>query len=112
MEFAWDGSAEMLKEEIKVSALRINGRMHGARTGAIMLKDSNANLAVKLDACVSATGELNIVRDGKVLKGETPAVLPVTTVKLEDSSLTMNGVTSAAQACSSRPKVDLTRFIR
>lgn len=112
LEFAWDGTVEMLNEEIKVSALRINARMHGARTGAITLKDTNANLVVKLESCISATGDLNIVRDSKVLKGEAPAELPATSVQLVDSSLTMDGASSAAQACSSRPRVDLTRFIR
>lgn len=112
LEFAWDGSVEMLKEAVKVTAVRINARMHGARTGAITLKDTNASLLVKLDDCVSASGELNIIRDNKVLKGQAPAALPTTLVSLYDSSLTMDNNTSLAQACSSRPRVDLTRFIR
>ena len=112
LEFAWDGSSEMLNEAVKVQAVRINARMHGARTGAIMLKDVNANLSVKLDSCVSANGELNIVRDGKTLKGEKPTVLPVTVVKIEDSSLTIEDAVSKAQDCAIRPRVDLTRFIR
>lgn len=112
LEFAWDGSSEMLNEAVKVQAIRVNARMHGARTGAITLKDTNANLSVKLDACVSANGELNIVRDSKVLKGQKPTVLPVTVVKIEDSSLTIEDSVSQALACSIRPRVDLTRFIR
>lgn len=112
MEFAWDGSSEMLNDAIKVTAIRINARMSNARTGAIILKDLSPVLSVKLDSCISANGELNIVRDGKVLKGETPAAQTATLVKLEDSSLTMEKASSPAQACSSRPRVDLTRFLR
>lgn len=112
MEFAWDGSSEMLNEAVKVTALKVNARMLGARTGAINLKDANPNLTVKLDSCISANGELNIVRDGKVLKGEKPAILPMTLVKLDDSSLVIDKASSAAQACSLRPRVDLTRFLR
>lgn len=112
LEFAWDGSSEMLNEAVKVTALRVNARMHGARTGAITLKDVNPNLTVKLDSCLSANGELNIVRDSKILKGQKPSVLPVTVVKLEDSSLTIENSTSKALSCDVRPRVDLTRFLR
>lgn len=112
MEFAWDGSSEMLNEAVNVTALRINARMHGARTGAIMLKDTNVNLAVKLDSCVSADGELNIVRDGKIPKGQKPMDQQVTLVKIEDSSLTIEQAFSKALPCDIRPRVDLTRFLR
>lgn len=112
MEFAWDGSSEMLNDAVKVTALRINARMHGARTGAITLKDVNPTLTVKLDSCVSANGELNIVRDGKIPKGQKPTVQPVTVVKLEDSSVTIDASSSKALSCDLRPRVDLTRFLR
>lgn len=112
LEFQWDGSVEMLKEAVKVTALRINARMHGARSGALILKDIAPVLEVKLGECISATGELKIVRDQKNKIGEKPAQLPVTLVKLDDSSLTLENLTSKAQACSSRPRVDLTRYIR
>ncbi|MCM2352607.1 MAG: hypothetical protein NDI63_03245 [Pseudobdellovibrio sp.] len=112
LEFAWDGSSEMLNEAVKVTALRVNARMHGARTGAIMLKDVNPNLTVNLGSCLSANGELNIVRDSKTLKGEKPAELKATLVKIEDSSLTIENSASKALSCDVRPRVDLTRFLR
>jgi len=112
LEFTWDGSKEMLDQTVKVTALRINARMHGARSGALILKDISPVLEVKLDECISATGELKIVKDAKNKVGEKPAELPVTLVKLDDSTLTMDGVTNKAQACSSRPRTDLTRYLR
>lgn len=112
LEFAWDGSSEMLNEAVKVTAVRINARMHGARTGAITLKDVNPNLTVNLGSCLSATGELNIVRDGKIPKGQKPAEVKATVVKIEDSSLTIENSSSKALSCDIRPRVDLTRFLR
>ncbi|AZZ37121.1 hypothetical protein CIK05_10060 [Bdellovibrio sp. qaytius] len=112
LEFSWDGSKEMLDQAVKVTAVRINARMLGARSGAITLKDISSALEVKLDACISATGELKIVKDNKTKIGEQPAELPVTIVTLDDSSLTMDGVSSKAQACNVRPRVDLTRYLR
>jgi len=112
LEFAWDGSSEMLNEAVKITALRINARMHGARSGALILKDIAPVLEVKLDSCISATGELKIVKDAKTQIGQKPTVLPETLVKIEDSSVTIDAVTSKAQACSLRPRVDLTRFVR
>lgn len=112
LEFAWDGSSEMLNEAVKVTAVRVNARMHGARTGAITLKDVNPNLTVKLDSCLSANGELNIVRDGKIPKGQKPAEAKATLVKIEDSSLTIENSISKALSCDIRPRVDLTRFLR
>lgn len=112
LEFAWDGSSEMLNEAVKVTAVRVNARMHGARTGAITLKDVNPSLTVNLGSCLSANGELNIVRDGKIPKGQKPAEVKATLVKLEDSSLTIEKSSSKALDCSIRPRVDLTRFLR
>ena len=112
LEFAWDGSSEMLNEVVKVTAVKVNARMHGARTGAITLKDVNPSLSVKLDSCVSANGELNVVRDGKTLKGQKPTEVKATLVKIVDSSLTIENSTSQALDCSIRPRVDLTRFLR
>ena len=112
LEFTWDGSKEMLDQTVNVSALRINARMHGARSGALILKDISPVLEVKLGECISATGDLKIVKDVKNKIGEKPAELPVTLVKLEDSTLSMDGVVSKAQACSMRPRIDLTRFLR
>ncbi|WP_409477519.1 hypothetical protein [Pseudobdellovibrio sp. HCB154] len=112
LEFAWDGSSEMLNEAVKVTAVRVNARMHGARTGAITLKDVNPNLTVNLGSCLSANGELNVVRDGKTLKGQKPAEVKATLVKLEDSSLTIDNSSSKALDCASRPRIDLTRFLR
>ena len=112
LEFAWDGSKEMLDQAVKISALRINARMHGALSGALILKDISPELEVKLGDCISATGDLKIVKDVKNKIGEKPTELPVTLVKLEDSTLTIDGVTSKAQACDVRPRTDLTRFIR
>lgn len=112
LEFQWDGSKEMLDQAVKVTALRINARMHGARSGALILKDISPVLEVKLDECISATGDLKIVKDSKNKIGEKPTELPATLVKLEDSTLTMDGVVSKAQACSLRPRTDLTRYLR
>lgn len=113
LEFAWDGSSEMLNEAIKITALKINARMHGARSGALVLKDAAPVLEVKLDSqCISASGELKIVKDAKTQIGEKPTVLPETLVKIDDSSVTIDAVTSKAQACSVRPRVDLTRYAR
>lgn len=112
LEFAWDGSVEMLNEAVKITALKINARMHGARTGTLSLKDAAPVLEVKLDTCISATGELNIVKDAKTQIGQKPTVLPATLVQVTDSSVSIDGVTSAAQACDVRPHVDLTRYVR
>ncbi|MES2801126.1 MAG: hypothetical protein V4654_01420 [Bdellovibrionota bacterium] len=112
LEFSWDGSSEMLNEAVKVTALRINARMHGARSGALTIKDVSPVLEVKLDSCISATGELRIVKDAKTQIGQKPTVLPETLVKIEDSTVTIDGVTSRALACATRPQADLTRYLR
>lgn len=112
LEFAWDGSKKMLEEAVQVTALKINARLHGARSGALILKDMAPVLSVKLDSCISATGHLNIVKDAKNKIGDKPTELPVTPVKIEDSTLTMDGMISRAHACGVRPRTDLTRYLR
>lgn len=112
LEFAWDGSVEMLNEAVKITALKINARMHGARSGALTLKDVSPILEVKLDSCISATGTLKIVKDAKTQIGQKPTVLPETLVTIDDSTVTIDAVSSKAQACGARPHVDLTRYVR
>lgn len=112
LEFAWDGSVEMLNDAVKITALKINARMHGARSGAITLKDAAPVLEVTLGSCISATGELKIVKDTKTQVGQKPTVLPETLVSITDSTVTLDGVASKAQSCEVRPHVDLTRYLR
>jgi hypothetical protein len=114
----WDGLAESLDSDLKVKLTSLAIERSGNKEGFLKFETIESDLTVKLDQCASVNGTIKLVQkfDTKEKDPVTKMTIPrfvTSSVVIVDSSvsITERAFNSNAQACESRPVVDLTKML-
>lgn len=112
----WDGTESTLDKDLSVKLLTLSTERRGSKAGSLKYETIESNLTVKLDDCTSVNGTIKLTQKIDVTDANGKMTIPKfisSSVVITDSSMSVSerGFASAAQACETRPVVDLTKML-
>ncbi len=112
-DFKWDGMVDSLNNELIVKTNSFYASRVGTKNTELKYRKIEANLAVKLDQCISINGSMKLVVDSKD-RNLKPTEMNVVLIDSSfGSTLPANGASLLIEAasCENRPVVDLTKLL-